>query len=186
MKDLILAQGELLSAKLVKTLLQQEDISSEIVDTRLLFKTDATFGNATINEEVSKEKTVSYFEQIDPKNLPIITGFIASNFNNETTTLGRSGSNYTASLIANFLDAEAIINYTNIDGIYTANPEIVDKAKVIENLNYNEAHELASFGIPILHPKTISPLIEKNIPLTILNTANAGHKKTVISNNTTP
>lgn len=181
-KDLILAQGELLSAKLIKTLLQQENISSEIVDTRLLFKTDATFGNATINEEVSKEKTVNYFKQLDPKNLPIITGFIAATPQNETTTLGRSGSNYTASLLANFLDAEAIINYTNMDGIFTANPEIVEKAKVIEQLNYSEAHELASFGIPILHPKTISPLVEKNIPLTILNISNNGNKKTVIIN----
>ena len=181
-KDLILAQGEILSAKLLQGLLKEENITSHIVDTREVFETNSNFGNATIHEEISKEKTIAFFNQLPEKTVPIITGFIASNQNKETTTLGRNGSNYTASLVANFLDAEEIISYTHINGIYTANPEIVAKAKVIEHLSFNEAHELASFGIKILHPKTISPLVEKNIPLTILNTSNNGNKKTVISN----
>ncbi|MCB0485754.1 MAG: aspartate kinase, partial [Flavobacteriaceae bacterium] len=108
-------------------------------------------------------------------------GFIASNINNETTTLGRNGSNYTASLLANFLDAEELQNYTHVDGIYTANPDLVPDAKKIKELSYSEANELANFGATILHAKTIIPLIEKNIPLRILNTFNSDDEGTLIT-----
>jgi homoserine dehydrogenase/predicted amino acid-binding ACT domain protein len=88
----------------------------------------------------------------------------------QTTTLGRNGSNYTATLLANFLDAEEVQNWTNIDGIYTANPSFVEGAKKISLLTYREANELANFGANILHAKTILPLVEKGIPIRILNT----------------
>ena len=97
--------------------------------------------------------------------MKIVTGFIASNAQNETTTLGRNGSNYTAALISNYLDAEELQNYTHVNGIYTANPELVEDAQKIRQLSFSEANELANFGTTILHAKTIIPLVEKNINL---------------------
>src|SRR5690606_40597823 len=94
--------------------------------------------------------------------------------------LGRNGSNYSAALIANYIDAQELQNYTHVDGIYTANPDFVPDAKRISELSYSEANELASFGANILHAKTIIPLIEKNIPLRILNTFNEDSDGTLI------
>lgn len=111
----------------------------------------------------------------------IVTGFIASNTQGETTTLGRNGSNYTAALLANYLNAEELQNFTHVDGIFTANPDLVADAQVIRQLSYDEANELANFGANILHAKTIIPLIEKEIPLRILNTFNSIHPGTLIS-----
>ena len=113
--------------------------------------------------------------------LNIVTGFISSNKKGEITTLGRNGSNYTASLLANYLDAEELQNYTHVSGIFTANPDLVADAKKIEKLSYSEANELANFGATILHAKTIIPLLEKNINLRILNTFNKEDKGTLIT-----
>jgi len=116
----------------------------------------------------------------------VLGGFIGSTAENEITTLGRNGSNLTAALIANYTQAEEFLNFTHVDGIYTANPEWVASAKRIEQLNYSEANELATFGASILHAKTIVPLIEKKIPLRILNTLNPDSIGTLISAEPTP
>ena len=184
-KDLVLAQGEILSVKLITALLNSEGMKSRFVDSRLFLKTDDAFGNAIINEKLSAQKTVEYFKAFNTEFTPIISGFISSNSQNETTTLGRNGSNYSTSLIANYLNAEEIISYTHVDGIYSANPELVRNAKIIEQINYKEAHELASFGASILHAKTIGPLLEKNIPLRILNAKKPNESGTLINNNET-
>ena len=180
-KDEVLAQGELMSAKLVAKLLNDSDIKAAIVDSRQLLKTDENFGDAQLIASTSKKNVADYFKQHNGNTVQIVTGFIASNINNETTTLGRNGSNYTASLLANFLDAEELQNYTHVDGIYTANPDLVPDAKKIKELSYSEANELANFGATILHAKTIIPLIEKNIPLRILNTFNSDDEGTLIT-----
>ena len=99
--------------------------------------------------------------------------------------MGRNGSNYTAALLANFLDAEELQNYTHVDGIFTANPDLVTDAQKIAELSFSEANELATFGANILHGKTIVPLIEKNIPLRILNTFNSSDKGTMITQKVT-
>ncbi|MGK0413701.1 MAG: aspartokinase/homoserine dehydrogenase 1, partial [Polaribacter sp.] len=104
-----------------------------------------------------------------------------ANKKGETTTLGRNGSNYTASLLANFLDADELQNYTHVNGIFTANPDLVADAKKIAQLSYSEANELANFGTTILHAKTIIPLLEKNIDLRILNTFNKEDQGTLIT-----
>ncbi len=180
-KDQVLAYGELISAKLVAKLLIGKGVKAKMIDSRELIKTDTVFGDAAVLETLSKENVVNEFSKLKANDVPIITGFIASNMSNETTTLGRNGSNYTAALIANFLDAEELQNYTHVDGILTANPDYVPDAKKIEELSYGEANELANFGTTILHAKTIIPLIEKNIPLRILNTFNNDGEGTLIS-----
>lgn len=184
-KDQALAFGELLSAKLVSKLLIGRGVSAQFVDSRQLLKTDSNFGDASVDEARSKENILRHFAHLDTETVPVITGFIASNEKGETTTLGRNGSNYSAALFANFLNADELQNYTHVDGIFTANPDLVPDAKRIANLSYGEANELANFGATILHAKTIIPLIEKNIPLRILNTFNNDNEGTLISAKTT-
>ncbi|MDY0780321.1 bifunctional aspartate kinase/homoserine dehydrogenase I [Tenacibaculum sp. IB213877] len=184
-KDEVLAQGELISIKTVTELLQQRGINANATDSRTLLKTNENFGNAQPFDTLSKENVINHFKKYNGTTVNIVSGYIASNLKNETTTLGRNGSNYTASLLANYLDAEELQNYTHVDGIFTANPDLVSDAKKIEQLSYAEANELANFGATILHAKTIIPLIEKNINLRILNTFNPKDKGTLISAKTT-
>jgi aspartokinase/homoserine dehydrogenase 1 len=180
-KDQILAHGELLSAKLLSALLNEKGINACFVDSRDLIKTDSKFGEAQPLEQLSKKNVINLFKQNNAATINIITGFIGSNEENQTTTLGRNGSNYTASLIANYIDAEELQNYTHVDGIYTANPDLVSDAKKIDRLSFNEANEMANFGANILHAKTIIPLLEKNIPLRVLNIFNHENQGTLIT-----
>ena len=179
-KDLVLAQGELMSAKLVAALLKRKGLESTFVDSREIFKTDAVVGNAQIINSVSEKLTRDRFATIPSNHVAVVTGFIASTEKGDTTTLGRNGSNYSAALLANYLNASELQNYTHVDGIFTANPELVPEAKIIRHLSYEEANELANFGASILHAKTIIPLIEKGIPLRIKNTFNSDDAGTLI------
>ncbi len=179
-KDNTLAQGEILSAKFISHLLSERGIPAQFVDSRAFYVTDSLFGSAQLIPAISQEKTQAYFKDFPKGVVPIVTGFIAANEKGETTTLGRNGSNYSASLLANFLNAEELQNYTHVDGIFTANPELVPQAKIIRQLSFEEANELANFGTSILHAKTIIPLLEKKIPLRILNTFKAEDAGTLI------
>ncbi|MBC2838928.1 bifunctional aspartate kinase/homoserine dehydrogenase I [Robiginitalea sp. SC105] len=180
-RDQVLAFGELISARLVTKLLIGRGVKAELVDARDLIRTDSGFGNAQVLDEVSRENTIRYFSALPADTVAVVTGFIASNALGETTTLGRNGSNYTASLLANYLNAGELQNYTHVNGIFTANPELVPEAQRIAQLSYAEANELANFGATILHAKTIIPLLEKNIPLRILNTFDNDGEGTLIS-----
>ncbi|GET45067.1 bifunctional aspartate kinase/homoserine dehydrogenase I [Capnocytophaga felis] len=179
-KDQILAQGEIISAKLITHLLENRKIRSVFVDSRELLISDDHFGNAQVKENISEQRTQNFFSRLPKGTVAVITGFIASTEKGETTTLGRNGSNYSAALFANFLNAEELQNFTHVNGIYTANPDWVAEAEIIRHLSYQEANELANFGATILHAKTIIPLIAKNIPLRILNTFNANDAGTLI------
>ena len=180
-KDEILAQGELLATKLLSELLNERGIKANATDARQLIKTNDTFGNAQPISQLTKDNVRNYFKQNNGDTVNIVTGFIASNSKNETTTLGRNGSNYTAALLANYLDAEELQNYTHVNGIYTANPDLVADAQKIRELSFSEANELANFGTNVLHAKTIIPLVEKNINLRILNTFNSDDEGTLIT-----
>lgn len=185
-KDLILAQGELISSKILAQKLTEEGLPAQAIDSRQFFTTDCSFGNAQILDAISKEKTQSFFSPIlTEKTIPVVTGFIGSTKQDDTTTLGRNGSNYSAALLANYLNAKELQNYTHVNGIYTANPDWVPNAQKIDELHFNEANELAHFGASILHAKTILPLVENNIPLRILNTLNLDNKGTLISSKPT-
>ncbi|MFK8294753.1 bifunctional aspartate kinase/homoserine dehydrogenase I [Capnocytophaga canimorsus] len=183
-KDQIVAQGEIISAKLVTYLLEKKGINAVFVDSRKLLVSDDHFGNAQVKEAISQQKTQTFFEQLPKGAVAVVTGFIAATEKGETTTLGRNGSNYSAALFANFLQAEELQNFTHVNGIYTANPDWVSEAQIIRHLSYQEANELANFGATILHAKTIIPLISKDIPLRILNTFNANDAGTLIHSQT--
>jgi len=180
-KDQVLSQGEVISAKLVTQLLKSKNINANFTDSRELIVTDEQFGDAQPLDRLSKENILAHFEKYNGNTVNVVTGFIASNAKKETTTLGRNGSNYTASLLANYLEAEELQNFTHVNGIYTANPDLVPEAQKIEKLSFAQANELANFGANILHAKTIIPLLEKNIPLRILNTFDHGNKGTLIT-----
>lgn len=180
-KDEVLSYGELISGKLVTKLLIGKGVKASFIDSRTFLITDASFGDAKVLEKPSRENLINIIAALPGDTVPVITGFIAATANGQTTNLGRNGSNYSAALLANFLDAEELQNYTHVDGIFTANPDYVKEAKRLSHLSYAEANELANFGATILHAKTIIPLIEKNIPLRILNTYNYDSEGTLIS-----
>lgn len=179
-KDQVLAQGELMSAKSIAHDLQRIGLKANFVDARPLLKTNDDFGKATPSETISEENFTKFFNGVNGEEIQVVTGFIGSTAEGQTTTLGRNGSNFSASLIAKFLNAKEFQNYTHVNGIYTANPDLVENAQKIESLTYEEANEMANFGATILHAKTIVPLIEKNIPLRILNTFDADNQGTLI------
>ena len=181
-KDLILAQGELLSIKMVSELLNKAGANTLAVDSRQFLVTDDSFGAAKINEKESARRVKQFFKTIPVNNIPIVSGFIAATPGGDTTTLGRNGSNYSASLLAQYLSAQTVESFTHVNGIYTTNPDWVNDARPIKQLNYFEASELASFGANVLHHKTISPLVDQSIVLKIRNTFNPDTEGTVINN----
>jgi len=170
-KDLVTAYGELLGGKMVTALLESNGAKTQYIDSRSLFKTDNVYGAATLLEEITEEATKKYFSEIDLATItPVVTGFVGASLDGETTTIGLNGSNYSASLIAGYLNAEELENYTIVSGIYTANPLLVSNAQKINHLSFNEANELANLGDNVLDAKAIIPLVKKNISLRILNT----------------
>lgn len=179
-KDQILAQGEIIAAKTVTALLQKNGVNANFTDARELLITDSNFGNALPINSISLENVSNYFKE-NNTTINIVTGFIGATKNNETSTLGRNGSNYSAALLANYLDAAELQNYTHVNGIFTADPKLVEDAKKIKELSFSEANELATFGTRLLHAKTIIPLVEKNINLRILNTFNDEDQGTLIT-----
>ncbi|RSK39899.1 bifunctional aspartate kinase/homoserine dehydrogenase I [Mangrovimonas spongiae] len=180
-KAQVLSYGELLSVKLISEILKSKGINANSTDARALIKTDANYINAQPLDKQSKDNVLSHFKSYNGTTVNVVTGFIGSNQNGETTLLGRNGSNYSASLLASYLDAEELQNYTHVNGIYTANPDLVEDAQKIRELSFNEANELANFGTSVLHAKTIIPLVEKNISLRILNTFNPEDEGTLIT-----
>lgn len=185
-KDLLLAQGELISSNVITHLLLKNGINATFLNSCEVIKTDNYFSEANVNEELSEKLIVQKIDVYKDKEVVVLGGFIGSTIDNQITTLGRNGSNLTAALVAKFINAEEFLNFTHVDGIYTANPDWISSAKRIDQLNYNEANELATFGANILHAKTIIPLVDKKIPLRILNTLNPNSKGTLISSAPTP
>lgn len=178
-KDQVVAFGEILAAKYVANIIQSKGLPARFVDARQVIVTDTNFGNAQPLELETKVKVEDVFGTYE--GISIVTGFIAATIHGETTTLGRNGSNYTASILANHLNAEEFQNFTHVDGIFTANPDLVEDAKKIARLSFLEANELANFGATILHAKTILPLVEKSIPLRILNVFRPDSEGTLIT-----
>lgn len=170
-EDLVTSYGELLAGKMVTALLQQQNAKAVYVDSRELFKTDKLYGEATLLEELTEQNIKNYFDALDlSAEIPVITGFVGETLDGETTTIGGNGSNYSASLIAGYLEADELENYTIVSGIFTANPSLVTNAKKIDHLSFQEANELANLGDNVLDAKAIIPLVNKNIPLRIKNT----------------
>src|SRR3989338_3111122 len=176
--DLISSFGEILSSKILAKYFNSLGRSSEQYSGwEIGIITNDNFSNAEILEETYDNIKNNL---LDIRGIPIITGFIAKNEEGDITTLGRGGSDYTASIIGSALNVEEIEIWTDVDGIKTADPRIVPNAIQWKKITFDEASEMAYFGAKILHPKTIKPAINKNIPVRILNTYNTNNKGTLI------
>ena len=178
--DEVLSFGEIWSARLLVALLNEYHLSSLLIDARELLATDSldshhNFDVAYFDKGLERHAYGNFGKRL------IVTGYIASNLSGETITLGRNGSDYTATLLANFTDAEKVTLWTDVAGVYSADPRLIAKAKPIESLCYREANALANVGTNVLHSKTISPLRDKGIPLFIRSSLIPEAKGTRIS-----
>lgn len=178
--DFIMSFGERLSAYLITEAMKDRDIPAEFVDTRNLVKTDETFGAAGVDFEQTNANIQEHFQ--DKDSLQILTGFIGTTAKNETITLGRSGSDYTASIFGAALDADEVEIWTDVNGIMTADPRIVSDAFSLSHVTYEEAMEMSHFGAKVIHPYSMQPAFERNIPIRIRNTFDPDFSGTVISN----
>ena len=169
--DMLVSFGERLSTLLIYHRTIEREIDSELLDARDFIITDNNFTAASPNFELSDPKIRAC---IKPKKGKIIItqGFISSNEEGITTTLGRGGSDFTATIIGSALDAEEVQIWTDVDGILTTDPRVVPQAKRLETITYAEAAELAFFGAKVVHPSTIQPAVKKKIPVIVKNTQN--------------
>ncbi|WP_310378075.1 bifunctional aspartate kinase/homoserine dehydrogenase I [Flavobacterium sp.] len=182
--DTILSFGELLSSYIIAEAFSQNQKNSMYKDSRELIKTNNQFGKAAVNFEISNLLIVDYFAS-NAAQIVIMPGFIASTIDGIGTTLGRGGSDYTAAIIAGAIDASELEIWTDVNGMFTANPKIVKQAQPIASISYQEAMELSHFGAKVLYPPTIQPVFKKNIPIWIKNTFEPEADGTIISNSAT-
>lgn len=177
--DRVICFGELLSTTIVSGYLVREGIANRFVDIRKCLKTDQNYRDANIDLELSGVLCRETFD-FDGTTQYVTQGFIAGTRTNQTTTLGREGSDYTAALLANLLDAEDVTIWKDVPGVMNADPKEYDKARVIRKMSYKEAIELSHFGAKVIHPKTIKPIQNKGIPLHVKSFLHPGESGTVI------
>jgi aspartate kinase len=164
--DEAVAVGERLSATLMAAYLESQGIPASAVNARNVIVTDAVFGAATPLMMPTREKAAQVLEPLLAEGvLPVLTGFNGATADGRATTLGRGGSDFSASIIASVLDAAELWIWTDVDGIMTADPRLVPDAAVLAEVTYREAAELAYNGAKVLHPRTLAPLIERSIPV---------------------
>ncbi len=180
--DTILSFGELLSSQIIAKALQQKIKSASYKDSREVIKTNNHFGKAVVNFEITNQLIADYFKESESI-ATVMPGFIATSSDGNTTTLGRGGSDYTAAIIAAALDTTQLEIWTDVNGMFTANPKIVKQAQPIETISYQEAMELSHFGAKVLYPPTIQPVLKKNIPILIKNTFEPEAAGTLITAN---
>lgn len=180
--DTIGALGEQLSAPLVVAALDRAGLPVDFVDARQVIATDDTFTRAEpLPDAIAERARAALLPLIRAGRVPVMGGFIGSTLQGVTTTLGRGGSDYSASLVGAALRADAIEIWTDVDGMLTADPRVVRGARLIERIRFDEASELASFGAKVLHPSTIAPAVQLGIPVYIFNSRNAGGAGTEIT-----
>jgi aspartokinase/homoserine dehydrogenase 1 len=176
--DLIMSFGERLSALVVSEVCRARGVACELLDTRPLIRTNESFGNALIKREETYERISTHFESHSA--IQIATGFIASTHSGATTTLGRGGSDYTASILGAAIAVDEVEIWTDVDGMLTCDPRKVPKAFPIPNVTVEEAMELCHFGAKVIYPPTMQPAVDANIPLIIKNTFNPSARGTRI------
>lgn len=181
---LLVSFGERLSNYIVAATFRDSGIPAVYVDARNLVKTNSEFLAAKVDFDKTNKLIKEYFDNL--KEVGIVTGFIGSDEKETTTTLGRGGSDFTASIFGAALDAEEIEIWTDVDGVLTADPRRVEQAFPINELSYKEAMEMSHFGAKVIYPPTIQPAMNKNIPLRIKNTFNPDAPGTRVCNNPEP
>ncbi|MEC8023589.1 MAG: bifunctional aspartate kinase/homoserine dehydrogenase I, partial [Myxococcota bacterium] len=168
--DLIMSFGERISAQVLAHLLAARGFPAQFLDAREWTVTDGTFGEAVVDFHASRLALDAHIALMDESVIPVTTGFLGKTTDGRTTTLGRNGSDYTATLLARCLNAQEVCIWTDVSGVMTGDPRLVRDAYPLERLSYMEAVELAYFGTRMFHPRTMIPLIESGIPMRIRNT----------------
>jgi aspartate kinase len=180
--DQIVSNGELISTTILSYFMSHMGINTEWVDVRNFIKTDANYRDAEVDWELTQKNISSNFKR---KTLNITQGFLGSDENNFTTTLGREGSDYTAAIFAYCLNAESVTIWKDVPGVMNADPRYFENASLLNQISYREAIELAFYGATVIHPKTLQPLQKKEIPLHVKSFINPLLKGTVVSKGVT-
>ena len=168
--DAVSSLGERLSAPLVAAAVKEAGAACEAIEATELIVTDAFHGGAEPEMELTREKSQARMGPLLEKGIvPVVTGFIGATADGQLTTLGRGGSDFSATLLGAALDADEVIIWTDVDGVLTADPRLVPDARTIPVISYREAAELAYFGAKVLHPKTLNPVVQAAIPVWIRN-----------------
>jgi aspartate kinase len=179
--DVVSGLGERLAAPLLAAVLRAQGVAAEYVDATELVVTDNVFGGAAPQMALTTARCQARLTPLlDAGVTPVITGFIGATPEGVPTTLGRGGSDYSGAIVGAVLDADEIQIWTDVNGVMTADPRIVPNARSLNQLSYEEVAELAYYGAKVLHPKTVTPALEKNIPLRVLNTFEPSHAGTRI------
>ena len=160
--DQIIGYGELLSTTIVSFYLQEIGVTNTWLDVRELVKTDSFYRDAKVNWELTQKNIT---EKVNTATLNITQGFLGSNEQQKTTSLGREGSDYTAGVFAYCLDANSVTIWKDVEGVLNADPRVFEETELLEKISYEEAIEMAFYGASVIHPKTIQPLEKKQIPL---------------------
>jgi bifunctional aspartokinase / homoserine dehydrogenase 1 len=176
--DYVMSFGERLSAYIIAEAMRDQGLGVEFADARQIIRTDNHFGHAKVDFTATNKLIADHFR--NHNDVQIVTGFIAKSETGETTTLGRSGSDYTAAILAGALQASDLEIWTDVDGMMTADPRLVKKAFTVPQMSYEEAMELSHFGAKVIFPATMQPAMVNRIPIWIKNTFNPSFKGTVI------
>ena len=186
-RDAVTSMGERASALLVAAAFRAAGSDAQALDAARgdLIRTDDAFGEANVQFDATERLLRERFEALPDEQLAVVTGFIGTTDRDVVATLGRSGSDYTATLIAAALRAERVTIWTDVDGVLSSDPGLVPEAAALEQLSYREAAEMAYFGAQVLHPRTMQPLAERDIPLRIKNTLRPERAGTLISGDIT-
>ncbi|MER3374816.1 MAG: bifunctional aspartate kinase/homoserine dehydrogenase I [Allomuricauda sp.] len=183
LSDKIVSYGELLSSFIISEFFKAEGLDVIFKDSRELIITDTNFGKANVNFEQTNQNCIAFFEE-NKHQITVLPGFISASKSGDSTTLGRGGSDYTAAIIAGAVQPEVLEIWTDVSGMYTANPKLVKQAKCVSHISYEEAMELSHFGAKVLYPPTIQPILAKGIPIAIKNTFDPENPGTLITKNT--
>ena len=179
----IASYGELLSSYIIAKAAKEFGLDITYKDSRELIFANESYQSATVNFELTNKNTVEYLNN-SKEQITILPGFIASTLAGKTTTLGRGGSDYSAAIYAAAIDGDELQIWTDVSGMFTANPSIVKQAFSIPQISYQEAMELSHFGAKVIYPPTIQPVLEKEIPIVIKNTFSPNDKGTLITKET--
>tara|TARA_R110002074_G_scaffold149035_2_gene301161 strand:- start:8482 stop:9729 length:1248 start_codon:yes stop_codon:yes gene_type:complete len=174
--DQVVGYGELISTSIISAYFKEIGISNNWLDVRNFIKTDSSYRDTTVNWERTQENVA----KIDQKVLNITQGFLGSDDNNFTTTLGREGSDYTAAILAFCLNADSVTIWKDVPGVLNADPRYFKETQLLNNISYREAIELAFYGASVIHPKTLQPLQRKEIPLHVKSFVNPSDKGTTV------
>ena len=181
--DKLVSYGELLSSYLITRTMQSREMDVELKNSQDLIITNSNFTKAEVNYKKTNENITSYFKSVRQQ-ITIMPGFISKSNLGEVTTLGRGGSDFTAAIVAAALKVQQLEIWTDVSGMFTANPKLVKQAYPIESISYQEAMELSHFGAKVLYPPTVQPVLDLGIPILIKNTMQPDAAGTLISKNT--